>query len=76
MERKERNCIATSIKVVGTWKHTSDSIMPMRERPYDGTVFKLNSDETAQILARDPRRPRRSREERRATAKEKRNTDE
>lgn len=49
--------------------------MPVRERPYDRTtaVFKLNSDETAQILARDPRRPRRSREERRATAKEKRN---
>lgn len=37
-------------------------------------VFKLNSDETAQILAREfSRRPRRSREERRATAKEKRN---
>lgn len=54
--------------MVGTWKHLRLNYAHAR-----AAVFKLNSDETAQILARDPRRPRRSREERRATAKEKRN---
>lgn len=49
---KKRNRIATSTKVVGTWRHLRLNYAHARNGRTTA-VFKLNSDETAQILARD-----------------------